>query len=198
MRADFSMTRIAGLQETRAAGVNAAFIELRQLADSWFVREGIAAGRRTTELALDMRYLGQSHELTVPVQEGAFSDDDIPGLAARFRREHERVYGYAPEGRLQVVTYRLTAGTPITAPPMGTATIAHDTPAAPIGSRSVYFQSRGGRVDCPVHDRASLVPEMTIEGPAIIEQMDTTTVILPDQTARVARDGMLRLTFRTP
>jgi N-methylhydantoinase A/oxoprolinase/acetone carboxylase beta subunit len=39
---------------------------------------------------------------------------------------------------------------------------------------------------------------MTIEGPAIIEQMDTTTVILPDQTARVTRDGMLRLTFRTP
>jgi N-methylhydantoinase A len=198
VRTDFSMTRIAALQEVGAEGLNAAFAELRQRADAWFAGEAIGADRQTIEFALDMRYVGQSHELTILVPDGVFASDDLPALVERFRREHERVYGYAPEGRLQVVTYRVTARAPIAgAPSIIAKPDASVAATAHIGSRGVYFQSSGGMVDCPIYDRAYLSPGAIIDGPAIIGQMDTTTVVLPDQTVRVDPNGMLMLTFRS-
>ena len=103
---------------------------------------------------------------------------------------------YATEGPVQIVTYRVTAHTPIAkaGAPGAKAGPAMTGPAL-AGERRVHFRERNGFVDCPIYDRARLAPEQEVAGPAILEQMDTTTVVLPGQRARVQRDGSLLLTF---
>ncbi len=197
VRTDFSVTRIAMLEDTGAAGLNAAFAEIHGAAEDWFDREGIATDKRAFDRALDMRYMGQSHELTVPVSSEAFTDDGLPDLIAVFRAEHERVYGYAPTRPVQVVTYRLTARMPLDGvAATDVANVQGGADKARLGSRPVHFAESGGFVDCPVYDRIRLPAGTEISGPAIFEQMDTTTVVLPGQVARREADGGLLLTFR--
>jgi N-methylhydantoinase A len=196
MRADFSVTRIGGLEETGAAGLNAAFAELRELATAWFDKEAIPPDRRWMDHAVDMRYRGQSHELTVLAGDGDSDEAGLAALAEGFHREHERVYSYAPRGRVQIVTYRITASTPIGGSTPAIAAVAPgDTAVGPMGIRRGYFPALSGFVDCPVYDRARLALDAEITGPAIIEQMDTTTVVLPRQTARAGSTGSLLLSF---
>jgi N-methylhydantoinase A len=196
VRSDFSLSRIALLKEARAVSLNAAFAELERSAGEWFDREGIPAAQRQLERMLDLRYAGQSHELSIPVRSGSLSENDVGAIAACFRDEHVRVFGYAPSSQVQVVTYRLSAHTPLNlAPRNGTAQLAAKGNSQ-IGTRRVHFSESGGFIDCPIHDRALLGAEDAIAGPTIIQQMDTTTVVLPGQSARVESNGCLLLTFQ--
>jgi N-methylhydantoinase A len=195
VRSDFSLSRIAALKQAGTAGINAGFADVQRNVDAWFARERVDAGQRNAERALDLRYMGQSHELTIPVQREEFRDQDLAVLTSRFRDEHVRVYGYAPEAAVQIVTYRITARMPVTAPAHATALAVAANAAAKTGMRSVHFREAGGFVDCPVYDRAHLAPGVQIAGPAILEQMDTTTVVLPGQVASMQPDGNLLLTF---
>jgi N-methylhydantoinase A len=105
------------------------------------------------------------------------------------------MYGYAPDAPEQVVTFRVTA-TSRTATPL---TLGRNTScAASVDKtrRRVYFKECGGFVDCWVYDRAGLTREARISGPAILNQMDSTTVILPDQTASIDETDSLIITFR--
>ncbi len=196
VRSDFSLTRISSLEDAGAQGINAAFSEMEGPALEWFEREGVEKARRSLRRAIDMRYLGQSHELTVAVQEKAFGESDLSGLGVAFRQEHERVYGYAPEAPVQLVTFRVTALTRVTPPPLADGeTAAENLDAARRGTRRVYFQERQGFVECPVYNRNRVPHGAEIEGPAILEQMDTTTVVLPGQAACHDDKGNLILTF---
>ena len=195
VRSDFSLTRVADLEGTGAAGINATFTEVGQRALEWFDREGVEPGERTVQRAIDMRYVGQSHEITVAVQEREFADHDLSALVDAFRREHERVYGYAPDAPVQLVTFRVTALARVTAPPVAVAAgTGGDLRAAERGRRRVHFAELGGFVDCPIYAREGLPRGADLEGPAILEQMDSTTVVLPGQVARSDEQGNLNLT----
>ena len=199
VRSDFSLTRLAGLDDLGATGINATFAEVEQRALEWFDREGVAPGERAVRRAIDMRYVGQSHEITVAVQERAFSDRDLATLAITFRREHERVYGYAPDAPVQLVTFRVTTLARVTAPPVaGAGGGGGDLGAAQRATRLVHFAELGGFVECPIYDRERIPPGADLEGPAILEQMDSTTVVLPGQVARGDERGNLNLAFRAP
>jgi N-methylhydantoinase A len=170
---------------------------LRNRATAWFEQEAIPVAARRIDHAVDMRYRWQSHELSVPVESGDFDAVGLAALAERFHRDHERVYGYAPRGRVQVVTYRVTARTPISGSVPTIADAAGSVEAAATGNRRAYFPVLGGFVDCPVYARTRLPLDAAIDGPAIIEQMDTTTVLLPGQTARRGVTESLLLSIGT-
>jgi len=196
VRADFSLSRIAHLKDAGAQGMNAAFAELQRSADEWFAREHVEAHDHRIERALDMRYVGQSHELTVVVQPRDFCEADLQVLVSRFRDEHVRVYGHAPDAPVQLVTYRLTASAPVTGATNATRAESAAAPGpAQIQTRRVHFRESGGFVECPIYDRTRINASQAIPGPAILEQMDTTTVVLPGQTARAQANGNLLLTF---
>jgi N-methylhydantoinase A len=194
-RSDFSLTRIASLAACGSDGLNQGFSQLERQASVWFERERIDPANRILRRGIDMRYIGQSHEITVPVQAETFYEADVKTVAATFRREHERLYGYAPEAPQQVVTFRVTAYAKTTAP-LGTGPALPDRGEVGMtGQRRVYFREYGDFTDCPVYDRARLMRGSQIKGPAVINQLDTTTIILPDQTAEIDEIGCLLLTF---
>ena len=120
-----------------------------------------------------MRYAGQNYELPIAMQ------DDLAGA---FAAAHRRLYGFAAdEEPVQLVTFRVEASAVV---PKATF-VKHDDAGpdaskAITGERRVWLPEAGGFVDCPVYDRGLLQAGNRFSGPAVVEQMDATTIILPD------------------
>jgi N-methylhydantoinase A len=197
VRADFGLTRILALEPGNLGAVNGAFAAVEKQAADWFDRERVPRAKRALERAIDMRYAGQSHELRVAVPAKRYGRADLAGIEAAFVREHERAYGYAQGASVQLVTFRVTARARVARPQVARADRARSRKLADalIGRRPVHFRELGGFVDCPVYDRARLRGDARVKGPAVVEQMDSTTVVFPGQTAAGDRHGNLILSF---
>jgi N-methylhydantoinase A len=142
----------------------------------------------------ELRYVGQSFELTVPLPGGVIEPDMAARTLEAFHREHERAYGYsAPAEPVEWVNVRLTALGRIAKPGLRDWGRGGGTQAAEKGRRPVYFAEGGGFVACPVYDRYLLAAGAVVEGPAIVEELDSTAVIHPGYRAQVDRYGNLLL-----
>ena len=149
--------------------------------------EGIATP--TVDALLDMRYRGQSYELTVPlplpVDAAALSDAE-----AAFHAAHAQRYGYAmPDETVEAVTLRVRGVGPGANPQLPRFEHAGpDATGAHMGDKPVWFDDTGA-VATPCYDRARLQPGNRFAGPAVIVQFDTTTVVAPGWSARVDAMG---------
>lgn len=187
LRADFASTRLMTLSTAILPDLTAAFAALLARAERWFDGEHIDAGARRVTRTVDMRYAGQNYELPIAMPEGPVGPATLDALAEGFATAHRRLYGFVAEGEaVQIVTVRVEAAglVPKAAfrpQPEGPP----DPSAALIGRREVWLPEAGGFVSCPVYDRARLLAGHRMAGPAIVEQMDATTVIPPGMTARV-------------
>jgi N-methylhydantoinase A len=193
LRTNLSLTRLLPLSLDGAGGIEQGFAGLELRAAEWFKQEAIATERRSVIRSIDMRYGGQGYELTVPCPNGAIDAAVIAGLRADFERAHKQVYGYiAAEEPVQVTTLRVEA--------VGLVPKVDLKPQAPatgpaedaiIDRREVWLPEAGGFTLCPIYDRQQLGPGHRVPGPAILDQMDSTTLVLPGQTATV--DAYLNL-----
>jgi N-methylhydantoinase A len=163
------------------------FEELDRQATDWFDREGIAPAARTLRRTVDMRYAGQNYELPVAFPDEPTSPALLKALTAGFERAHEQMYGYvADEEPIQAVTFRLAAVGAVPRAELATHPPATgDVGAARVGAREVWLAEAGAFVTCPVYDRERLGPGHRLAGPAVVEQMDATTLLLSGQTAVV-------------
>jgi N-methylhydantoinase A len=193
LRTDFSRTHLVATVPDKASFFEALFAELTHAADEWFQAEGIPDERRELHRILEMRYAGQNYELPVALPDGPIDAAMLAELLRRFAAEHERMYGYSEPGEpVQGVTFRVEAlgrvdRPPLNARPRGGA----DPHRADIDSRNVYLAERRGFVNSPVYAREKLRPGNQLEGPCIVEQMDTTTLLLPGDAGQVDAYGNL-------
>jgi N-methylhydantoinase A len=189
IRADFLRTRIVPLAaaQTAVAEVTEVFAGLAGSATAWLAEENVPAERRLIERWAEMRYVGQNYELPVQVPEGEITAATVDQMTKRFAAEHERMYGYsAQEEEVQVVTFRLRAVGQVARAELDRVPLGgSDAAAAVRATRQVYLPESGGHTECPVYDRRRLAPGHRIDGPAVIEQMDTTTLLLPGDVATV-------------
>jgi N-methylhydantoinase A len=201
LKEDFVDGRRLDLDAEGMRGLAEVLSGLKARAEAWFVREKAPADRRTLRLVVDARYVGQNFELSVPVVEGAMIDaGDIPDMARMheaFCAVHENAYGYAsPDDPVEIVNVRLSASARLY---RDTATAKDIGPVgAPVarGERPVFFDAEKA-VETPIYMRSDLQPGQTITGPAIIEQLDTTTPIYPGDTATVTADGHLIISIES-
>jgi N-methylhydantoinase A len=144
---------------------------------------------------VEMRYVGQSYELAVPLPQGPLGRNAVAEAVASFEREHERAYGYrAPGEPVEWVNLRLTALGAIPKPQLRRLTReGQDARAALKSRRPVYFAEASGYVDCPIYDRYRLGDGAVIDGPAIVEELDSTTTIHPRYRAVVDPFGNLHV-----
>ena len=187
LRANFATTRLATLSEALAPDMAEIFIALQEQAEHWFAEEGVAAADRRLKRTADLRYHGQNYELAIDVPDGPITPATITVLAEGFAAAHKRLYGFVAEGEaVQLVTYRVEAvGLVPKAAFRPEPDGGRDASHAVIGSREVWFPEAGGFVACPIYDRDKLKSGNRFAGPAIVEQMDSTTVLLPGMTATV-------------
>jgi N-methylhydantoinase A len=187
LRADFSSTRLMTLASEAIPPVTAALARLTEQAEAWLEAEHVAPDARRITRTVDMRYAGQNYELPVPLPEGPITAATIDALADGFSAAHQRMYGFVAEGEtVQLVTFRVeAAGLVKKAVFRPRPNDGPSAEAAIIGRREVWLPEAGGFVSCPVYDREKLLPGNRIAGPAIVEQMDATTVIPPGMTGTV-------------
>jgi N-methylhydantoinase A len=185
VRTELSRTALRRTERTTPAELAAIFADLETRAAEWARRGGLPPERITLARSIEMRYARQNHELAVEVGRRLTAAD----LARRFHRAHRHAFGYAsPEEPTELVTFRVAVTLPVARPVIAVSTQAG--PAAR-GSRPVYFESTKGFADTPVLERARLAPGHSLTGPAVIEQIDCTTVVEPGQTATVDAHGNL-------
>ncbi|MCA0997300.1 hydantoinase/oxoprolinase family protein [Alloyangia pacifica] len=189
LRRDFVRSLRVGLTEATAADAEATFAALQAEGEAWLNDELPEIAERRAERSADMRYAGQAYELRVDLRPG----DDAAAYAEAFHREHERIYGFRDAGApVEIGTIRLAmigAGQPL-APSAATGD------GAPVRTRRPLYY-KGAWVEASVYDRAGLGEGAKITGPAVVEQPETTTVILPGWAARVDEQGNL-IIERTP
>ena len=187
LKADFSRTHRTSLSPDAASVVSDIYDLLADQATRWLDRESIPSARRMLIRTADLRYVGQNHELQVPVPAGPITAASIDRVAANFEAAHRQRFGFAVEGEsVEFVTLRVEAlGLVDKTESPGDTIREHTGSPEPRDRRSVWLSEADGPVDCPVFSRSDLLPGQTIEGPAIVEQMDTTTLILPEMLVQI-------------
>ncbi|MBY5537543.1 hydantoinase/oxoprolinase family protein [Rhizobium leguminosarum] len=197
LRSDFAISRLMRVDQNAVEPMISGFQALEAQAGAWFDQEDIEAGRRVVNRTADMRYVGQNYELQVLVPAGMVGPDTLAALVNGFEQAHVQRFGFIAEGEaIQIVTLRLEAAGVVNKAELASLPDAGPScEGAVIGSRQVYMDEAKDFLPCPVYAREKLKPGNRIAGPAIVEQMDTTTVILPDMQATV--DPYLNLILET-
>lgn len=191
IRSDFGLTCLTDATPSGWDAVEKALAELDRRAAVWATDEHLDPNLLEFHRVLELRYLGQSSELTVPLDE---KTNALEALVAAFHAQHQRRFGYAmPARAVEIVTARLTVQ-------VERPTLDPEQPPdlvdRPPASRRVWFAATGF-VETPVYRRHALAFGASLTGPAVIEQMDTTTIVPPGWTMTVDKMSNLLLSRET-
>lgn len=176
------------LSQGIATAIGPSIEELAAEAAKWFAAQEISQAARKISYSLDMRYIGQNFELSIPFDPQAILDPDA--LVQRFNAAHDEAYGFHNErARLEIVSVRLAAtGTHPSNIRTSLPKTENPVSARPKSRRIAWFARNEG-VETAIYDRDDLLAGHVINGPAIIDQNDTTTVVYPGDEARVDVHG---------
>jgi len=182
---DFVRTDRVRVDEANRARIGRHLDGLATAASDWFAQEAVAPADRLVEITLDIRYVGQNFEL--PVRLAGADLPPLDRLRQLFFAIHEANYGYFnPDDPLEIVNFRLAArGRLKFVEPPASAEVASGPPV-PFAERPVWFTAAAA-TPARLYARDDLLPGHAIEGPAVVEQLDATTLIFPGDRARVDR-----------
>ena len=176
-------------EDVDPASMRSAFEELEAQGRAEMHRDGVAADTITVERFAEMRYVGQSYELEVKLAGAAVGGRSIAAAERAFRDRYREIHGHGSlEERVEFVNLRvLLSGPAMTPPAPARVAAAGPAPAVspPVTVRPAFFEDPHGWMDTAFHDRAALPPGVEIEGPAVVTQADTTTVVYPGHRAVV-------------
>lgn len=178
------------------AALAAALDGLEADARAWLARQ-VEADRIVAvaiEHVADMRYVGQSFQIAVPLDLASAGEADIAAAAAAFHDEHRRLHAHAdPTAAVEIIELRVRVRGALAAPPEETPAPAGLAPAPePVTRRTLQIDGTA-YPDCPVHDRARLSAGVRLAGPAIISQSDATVLVPPAFTAEIRPGGEIVL-----
>ncbi|QBJ96785.1 hydantoinase/oxoprolinase family protein [Rhodococcus sp. ABRD24] len=168
------------------------FVRLEREGLQRLEHEGVPADRMVLDRSISMRYAGQWRSLTVTA--GGSGDDFLAEAVERFHEEHERDYSFRRDDtpvEIYQIGLRAIGTTP--KPQFPQNTVPSTEAPVPSTHRSVFFDEIGERVATPVYDRDDLRFGALIEGPAIISQLDSTTVVPPSTTAVIDEWANIRI-----
>ena len=175
MRRDFVQTHVMNCEGGFYEILNKEFRRLEDEAETWFDKEGIDKEKRRMEYFLDMRYQGQNHEIRVPFSFDDSSDEN--SVRKAFTEAYERLYSFSSDDMVQIVNFGLSAIGDIVYPAVPEDEYhGEECSAAVTGERKVYIGS-GEFENYKIYDRDLLGNGNIVHGPAIVEQMDSTTII---------------------
>jgi N-methylhydantoinase A len=156
------------------------------------LKEGIQESECSLERYLDIRYIGQHHEVTVPMPNNCvINPEHVESIAETFHAAHEKLYSYrTPETPIEIINLRVTAVGHVQKTGMEKQAAGHGTiDEAFKNERAVYFQEYKDWVNTPVYDRNKLGLGHEILGPAVLEERITTIIVHPNWKARIDEFG---------
>jgi N-methylhydantoinase A len=193
---DFAQTYVAQLTPERLRSLDEVFASLEEQGRTRLREAGVSDDQMEFERSADMRHHGQGHEIPVDLPWDEFAAVDLDrDLRPHFYTRYETLYGHAHRHlAVEIMTCRVRATGPrpqVTLPRAAQGS----SRTAPKGRRPVYIPERGGFIEVPIYDRASLPVRSEIEGPAVVEEIDSTAFVGPDARAVVDAHRNLVVTF---
>ena len=186
MSADYAHTRVMDPATGDMSEIDAIFAELEAEGVERMRADGVPPEAIRVERQIDARFHYQSHELSVSAPQGQLTTEAAAGVAEAFRARYEELYGIRLNNPVEFVSYRVKV---VGETPKAELTAAEVEEGAASdawkGSRPAYFREAAGFIDTPVFDRERLRPGAQIDGPAIIEEPDSTIVVPPPFRASV-------------
>jgi N-methylhydantoinase A len=194
VKRDYIRTLVRRQSAADAEEIIAAWRELARLGFSDIEAEGIEKNAITVHFIADVRYFGEGHEVHVEIPQGLSDQAALDFMWDEFHKVHDRTFGFHYRGQqdVELVNLRVRAvGTQ--SRPQLKALDSAGLPAAPFGERKVYWRSTGW-IDVPLFRRTELSADQQIQGPAIIEEYGSTTVVPPLWSLHMDRFRNLILT----
>lgn len=192
---DFTRSYVAKLTELDLAELNDILRELARDGRRIVEAAGVRASEINVGLSIDMRYVGQGYEVRVPFPMETLTEGHIRQMQRAFEDEYRAFYGQLADGvPIEAVNWRVLISGPkpeIESAPLDASPRSDDAPAA---WRPVRLAPDQAPQDTPVYRREQLGKTWSAEGPLIIEEAASTTVVLPGWSAQVAEGGCLLLT----
>ncbi|GIS91098.1 MAG: 5-oxoprolinase [Pseudomonadota bacterium] len=190
VRDEASRTFVRRFSETDDAQVLGILTELAASAAATLDAEGVSRADQSTTYQVDLRYAGQGMRLTVEMTPADFESGGLAELGRRFDEMHEQLFTFALETERELYTLRaLVQGRESAAEAETLASGNGDASGAVYARSKVYFEGR--EHDADILDRAQLKAKDKITGPAIVTEMDSTTLILPGHAGEIDSVGNL-------
>ena len=189
---DFVRTASQQLEQADWSQVNRLFDEMESEGRRILARAGVATSDIMFRRTAEMRYTGQGHEVEVAVPSGELGAPSLGELVSRFEAAYRALYGRTPLGvPIEALNWRVVVRGPAPEISMGAAAAQGPGTDGIKTARPAYFPETGGYAETPVYDRYHLKAGMTFNGPAIVEERESTTLIGP--RARVSVDAQCNL-----
>lgn len=190
---EFSRTFLTELADEELQSLDHVFRDLAREGEAVLLDSGVQPDAVRFERRVEVRHRGQGHVIEIPLPEGRLHEVGAEALRRGFFERYAKVYGHAHEHLVvEVTTCRLAALGPVPTVRLARSVPdGRDASRAQKGVRQAYFKELGGFVETPVYDRYRLGAGMQFEGPAVVEQVDSTAVIGPG--TRVGVDEYLNL-----
>jgi N-methylhydantoinase A len=194
-RTDRIATKVMHEDSVDLASIAGLYDAMEQDAAATLMRDGIARARIRLVREADVRYAGQSMEVRVPAPAGAVDGAFMAALTDAFHAAHLRTFGYDYRGqqKVELVNFCVSGFGLIERPRLPQLEPRAGAPL-PKATRKVFFA--GAFRDTPIYDRASLPAGHALDGPAVIEEFGSTTVVFPGQQVAVDPHGILIVTPR--
>ena len=195
---DFVRTHRERLDTADWATLNRLFAEMESEGRALLARAGVRETDVRVARVAEMRYLGQGHEVEATVPAGALSTASLDAMTSSFESAYRALYHRLPQGvPIEALNWRVTVAGPAPDVRLSGATriggaVGGDATSPPTSvnkavktRRKAYFAEASGFVDTPVYDRYALPPGFEFEGPAIVEERESTAVLGPGARCRV-------------
>ncbi len=198
MAFDFVQTYLTTLRGIDFTHLNTIFEEMETRGRALLRQAGVPEETMAVTRSADMRYLHQGFEINVPLPPGRLSADEMPRLQENFNHAYERLYKRLnPDVDVEALNWRVLVSGPRPIIQLAPATgLQVAVEATRKGQRPAYFPETSGYLECPVYDRYQLAPGMVLQGPAILEERESTVVVGPG--ARVEVDAYQNVVIWLP
>jgi N-methylhydantoinase A len=192
---DFVRGLYGRLNELDWVGVNEALEEMEAEGRDLLRASGVADADIKVRRLCEMRYTGQGHEIAVELPGGSLGPGDADRLATLYRKEYRRLYNReGPDVPLEALTWRLEVAAPQPEIRLEGEEDGEAASGGQKGVRDIYLPEEEGFREVPVYDRYSLGPGSAFEGPAVIEEKESTVILGPEGRAQI--DAALNLIVR--
>ena len=194
---DFGFTRRVPLSNLGWKHVSAVYAEHEATGRQQLIQAGADSAKIAVTRTCDMRYVGQGYEISVPFPSSAGEDTIAEVLLGAFNKEYRALFGREILGvPVEVLNWRgaVRADSPALRLRSATSQSSHNLHAAMRGTRKIYLPEEQGYVEVPVYNHDLLPSGAEFRGPAIVEQKESTTVVIPESRARV--DDQLNLVIQ--
>ncbi|MDQ2682653.1 MAG: hydantoinase/oxoprolinase family protein [Chloroflexota bacterium] len=194
---DFVRSYVSKLETAGWSIVNNRLQEMQDDGRRILAGAGVAEHEITFERTAELRYVGQGHDVTVSLPEGELSGNSRPEIERRFEEEYTRLYGRTPSGNpVEAMTWRVIARATNSAGEIRFGAVSRsESQNVKPGRREIYLPEERAKVPVPVYSRYELPVGFQFEGPAVIEERESTTIVGPHSVVTVDQERSLVVTM---